>query len=70
VFDVIETLHLNGDSYVREAATVGLLEDIQNNSGHRAVDPAVFVMYLKPESLRWWNKLNDFWTKGRLLSDD
>jgi hypothetical protein len=30
MFDVIELLHTNGDDVVREAATIGLLEDMQN----------------------------------------
>ena len=70
VFDVIESLHVHGDSYVREAATVGLLEGIQNIASHSSVDAEVFVKYLQPESLRWWNKLKDFWSKGKLLTDD
>lgn len=58
VFDVIETLHLSGDDYVREAATVGMLEAIQNNAGGEAEE---FTQYLKPESSKWWRKLNKFW---------
>ena len=34
--EVIERWHLEGDDYVREAATVGLLEDLQNTN---EVDP-------------------------------
>ncbi len=30
VFEVVEKLHLEGDDYVKEAATIGLLEGIQN----------------------------------------
>lgn len=33
VFDVVERLHLEGDAYVKELATVGLLEGIQNVAG-------------------------------------
>ena len=36
IFEVIERWHLEGDDYVREAATVGLLEDLQNTN---EVDP-------------------------------
>ncbi|HEU0175738.1 MAG TPA: hypothetical protein VFV58_15860 [Blastocatellia bacterium] len=61
VFDSIERLHIEGDDDVRVAAIIGLLEGIQNTSGHRGVDPEVFAPYLKPESAKWWKKLNDFW---------
>lgn len=30
IFGVVETWHLDGDSYVKEAAMVGFLEDLQN----------------------------------------
>lgn len=59
---VIERMHLEGDHYVRELATIGYLEGIQNIAGHTEhVDQADFVPYLGPESRRWWNGLNAFW---------
>jgi hypothetical protein len=61
VFDVIERLHLEGDAYVKEAATIGMLEGIQNVAGNTGANPEVFVQYLKPESAKWWRQLNDFW---------
>ena len=61
VFRVIEALHTDGDSYVREAATIGLLEGIQNVAGNRDLDPDSFVSFLRPESAKWWDKLNAFW---------
>ena len=61
VFRVIEQLHVEGDHYVRELATVGYLEDIQNFAGHRGLDPAWFEPYLLSESRRWWRGLNAFW---------
>jgi hypothetical protein len=67
VFDVIERLHLDGDDYVREAATIGMLEGIQNVAGNLDVDPEVFAPYLKPESAKWWRQLNDFWD-GKILN--
>jgi hypothetical protein len=70
VFDVVERWHCEGDSYVKEAATIGLLEGIQNNSGHSGIDPRRFEFWLKPESKRWWDKLNRFWNDGDILSDN
>ena len=61
IADAIERLHIEGISYVREAATIGLLEDIQNIWGNNNVDPEQFAKYLKPESAKQWKSLNDFW---------
>lgn len=61
VFKVIEAMHLEGDHYVKEAATIGMLEGIQNIAGNTGVEPEEFVQYLQPESAKWWRQLNDFW---------
>lgn len=61
VATVIENLHVNGSAYVREAASVGLLENIQNTWRNSSIDPEIFARYLKPESMKWWNSLNNFW---------
>jgi hypothetical protein len=59
---VIERLHIEGDHYVRQAATIGLLEGIQNVWGNQQVDPDLFLPYLLPESVRWWRSLDSFWS--------
>ena len=59
---VIERLHIEGDHEVREAATIGLLEGIQNGWSHSDTDPELFVPYLLPVSAKWWRSLNDFWS--------
>lgn len=61
VFAVIERLHLEGTPYVREAATIGLLEGIQNNASHSDFDLAKLTCYLRPESAYWWQQVADFW---------
>jgi hypothetical protein len=61
VFDVIERLHIEGDDYVKEAATIGILESLQNVASNNGVDPEAFVPWLGIESRRWWRQLNDFW---------
>ncbi len=58
IFKLVEKFHTEGEHYVREAATIGLLESLQNNLG---IDEKRFVKYLKPETLKWWNELNKFW---------
>jgi hypothetical protein len=65
VFDIVELLHIYGDDFVKEAVTVGLLEDLYLGDESNS-----FTSFLKPESLRWWNKLKDFWLNGVLLSED
>jgi hypothetical protein len=70
-FGAIERLHLEGEQYVREAATVGLLEDLQNLNLHKnGTAPEQFRPYLGAESVRWWDKLYRFWQHGELLTDD
>lgn len=61
VFAYIEKFHTEGEGYVKEAATIGLLEGLQNVAGNRGVNPMVFEKYLGPVSSKWWNQLNKFW---------
>lgn len=70
VFAVIERWHLEGDAYVKEAATVGLLEDLQNRAAHDTTTPEQFRAYLGPESAKWWDKVSGFWERGEMLPDD
>ncbi len=59
---VIEQLHINGSPWVKEFATVGLLEGVQNVWSHSKTDPECFRQFLGPESQRWWVGLNRFWS--------
>jgi len=59
---LIERLHLEGDDFVKEAATIGLLECIQNVAGHRNVATDGFEAALGPEAHRWWRSLDAFWS--------
>lgn len=68
VFGVVERWHVEGDSYVSEAASIGFLESLQNLLGgndstkaHKGVRAADFEPYLGPETRRWWDKLYRFW---------
>jgi hypothetical protein len=58
----IERLHNEGTPAVKELATVGVLEGIQNFWANRGADPEVFGRYLEPESRRRWDNLNASWT--------
>lgn len=61
VFDVVERLHVEGDAYVKEAATIGLLEGLQNIAENAGLDPRRLEPWLRPESAKWWAQLNEFW---------
>ena len=70
IFAVVERWHLEGDDYVREAATIGLLEDLQNGNLHETTSPDEFLPWLGPESRRWWDKVEAFWRDGTVIRDD
>ena len=70
VFAIIERLVVEGDEYIKEAAIVGLLEDLQNRNLHTGTRPEQFEAFLLPQSRNSWAKLQEFWDRGRLLVDD
>jgi hypothetical protein len=58
----LEQLHLAGDDHVRQAATIGLVEGIQNVASHQAgLTTKPLEEILGPETRRWWNSLQAFW---------
>ncbi|MCP1135287.1 hypothetical protein NKT34_18465 [Paenibacillus polysaccharolyticus] len=61
LFEVIEELHTNGDSFVKEFATVGILESLQNQLSDKNIEYIEFEKCLRPESKRWWNHVIDYW---------
>lgn len=66
IFDVIELWHTHGDQYVREAATIGLLEQLQNGSqwpDPETADHSLFEPWLRPETKCCWIEVIDFWKK-------
>jgi hypothetical protein len=67
---VCERWLVEGEHYVSEAATVGLLEDLQNYAQRRNIAFARIEALLGPEGQRWWHKVNAFWSKGELLVDE
>lgn len=70
VFDVVERWHIDGDVYVRKAATIGLLEGIQNIGSHMCPDPSgAFEPWLRPITRKWWFKLIAYWD-GRGTLDE
>lgn len=62
-FALIEKFHNDGDDYVKEWATVGILEGMQNHIGkdRQAEMYPKCEKYLGPESRFWWDELERFW---------
>jgi hypothetical protein len=62
IFLAVERLQVEGEHYVREAAIVGLLEDLQNLNLHEhGTEPEQFRPFLGPESAVAWDELYRFW---------
>lgn len=59
VFEIIERLYLEGDDDVREIVTPEILIGIQNAGAELALDSRRFVKYLKPETVKLWQRLNE-----------
>jgi hypothetical protein len=57
--EVVERLHIDGNDEVRELATIGFLEGVQNIWGENSKG---FYEFLRPESRKWWKELEDFWS--------
>ncbi|UTW60822.1 hypothetical protein KFE98_12385 [bacterium SCSIO 12741] len=62
-FENVEELMIHGDQYTRELMVVGLFEGIQNRGGSQIDYYRSFDKWLKPESLKAWRKLIEFWEK-------
>lgn len=59
---LIERLHSEGEHFVRELATIGFLESIQNVWSHSTTSPDAFLSYLGPEGTKSWQDLKRFWS--------
>jgi hypothetical protein len=70
VFTAVECLQNEGDQYVREAMTIGFLENVQNSNLHpNGTDPEQFRQYLGPVTVKFWDKLNRFWQNGEVITE-
>jgi hypothetical protein len=58
----IERMHIEGTPEVKELATNGLIEGIQNVWGNCNANPELFLEYMGPESCSWWYGLSNFWS--------
>jgi len=63
IFAIIEQWIADGDSFVHEAATSGLLEDLQNVNIVGTGISLQLKPYLLPETERWWENSLNAWLK-------
>ncbi|GMM70048.1 hypothetical protein MTsDn1_33440 [Alteromonas sp. MTD1] len=68
IFSVVERWHLEGDKFVKEAATVGLLEDLQNTNVVGVGVPQKIEPFLLPQTKLWWQKVSLFWSEDKVIS--
>lgn len=66
-FRSIEHLLCDGDDYVREAATIGILETLQNLASHGHTRAKEYEPFLGEVSRRQWDALNRFWGTKKFL---
>lgn len=59
----IEDLQTSRNKEVRNLATVGYLESIQNTWPQKLLKKNIPYADLGPESKKWWGELNLFWDK-------
>jgi hypothetical protein len=71
VFDAVERLLRQGDKYTKDAMTVGLLEDLQNENLHSGTTkPEQFRKFLRPVSDEKWKAVYFFWNRKCLDAPD
>ena len=70
IFDVVERWHLEGEHYVREAATIGFLEGIVSWEEKHREQQKVLESWFRPETARFWVKLHNFWSTGTIITED
>ncbi|WKZ26176.1 MAG: hypothetical protein QY304_02090 [Candidatus Paceibacterota bacterium] len=62
IFKLIDNIFKDGDRYVKEAITIGLLETLQNNiSWEKDANPEEFLIYLSDNLKNEWNNVINFW---------
>lgn len=62
IFIIVERWFADGDELVREAATIGLLEDLQNPKLHKTTSPDQLKQWLGPLGATQWTEVERFWS--------
>lgn len=69
LFGVLERWLIDGDQYVREAATIGFIEGLQNENLHHRTKPSDLIPWLGPAAKQSWDDVERFWSTGQLIPD-
>jgi hypothetical protein len=64
IFTTLETILREGDDTARDAATIGVLEDIQTIASNRPFGAAAFEGWLGPLSRQAWEEIDRLWRAG------
>ena len=67
---MVELWLVHGDEYVQEVASIGLLENLQNITITNDTESALLLKYLGPISQSNWQKLEEFWESGIVITKD
>lgn len=62
IFAVVERWFADGDQLVREAATIGLLEELLNPNLHKTTSPDQLKQWLGPLAATQWIEVERFWS--------
>lgn len=68
-FALMEELLVSGDEEVRNAASIGFLEDVRNIASWQPFKSAVFVHWLGPKSKLAWDEIEETWRSKSSLAD-
>lgn len=73
--ELIEIMHVCGSNKVKEMATIGILESIQNKYGNNKSIIEKLNANFGKETKLWWEQLNKFWNKeisfvGQSIEDE
>jgi len=68
-FSLIEEFLVEGDEEVRNAASIGFLEDVRNISAWRRFGPEPFIQRLGPQSKVAWAAIEEIWRGKTSLAD-
>jgi len=68
-FSLLERCFADGDDQAKEAATIGIIEDIQNISSNREFGPQVFESWLGPQTKKAWDQLAAAWRDVSDMAD-
>jgi hypothetical protein len=68
-FSAVEDLFVDGDTDVKQIATIGILEDLQCSASWKPFGNKTFIPWLGPRSREAWNLVTQMWEGKNSLAD-